>query len=124
FIQIATGNLWQGIGILIVTVLVIVNVDNLLRPRLVGQETGMHDLMVFFSTLGGIGMFGPMGFIIGPMVAALFLSVLDIYSAEFKEDLDGTWPTGRRGMGSAEPAIPELEPPEVRDEPVVAPKEG
>ena len=129
FIQIATGNLWQGIGILIVTVLVIVNVDNLLRPRLVGQETGMHDLMVFFSTLGGIGMFGPMGFIIGPMVAALFLSVLDIYSAEFKEDLDGTWPTGRRGMGSvepSEPAIPELEPPEVRNEPVVvvAPKEG
>ncbi|HKV09823.1 MAG TPA: AI-2E family transporter, partial [Thermoanaerobaculia bacterium] len=66
FIQIATGNLWQGIGILIVTILVIVNVDNLLRPRLVGQETGMHDLMVFFSTLGGIGMFGPTGFIIGP----------------------------------------------------------
>lgn len=123
FIQIATGNLWQGVGILAVTILVIVNVDNLLRPRLVGQETGMHDLMVFFSTLGGIGMFGPMGFIIGPMVAALFLSVLDIYSAEFKEDLDGTWPTGRKGMGPAEPAIPELEPPEVRSEPVVAPKD-
>ena len=64
--------------------IVIVNVDNLIRPRLVGQETGMHDLMVFFSTLGGIAMFGPMGFIIGPMVAALFLSLLDIYSAEFR----------------------------------------
>ena len=50
----------------------------------------MHDLMVFFSTLGGITMFGAMGFIIGPMIAALFLSVLDIYSREFKEDLDGT----------------------------------
>ena len=125
FIQIATGHVWQGIGILIVTVLVIVNVDNLLRPRLVGQETGMHDLMVFFSTLGGIGMFGPMGFIIGPMVAALFLSLLDIYSAEFKEDLDGTWPTGRKGMGpsSRRPADPQLEPPEVRNEPVVAPKD-
>src|SRR4029453_17156499 len=68
FIQIATGHLWQGIGILLVTVLVIVNVDNLMRPRLVGQETGMHDLMVFFSTLGGIAMFGPAGFIVGPMI--------------------------------------------------------
>lgn len=90
FIQMATGHMAQGIGILLVTVIVIVNVDNLMRPRLVGQETGMHDLMVFFSTLGGIAMFGAMGFIIGPMIAALFLTVLDIYSEEFKEDLEGT----------------------------------
>jgi predicted PurR-regulated permease PerM len=121
FLQIATGHLWQGIGILLITVIVIVNVDNLMRPRLVGQETGMHDLMVFFSTLGGIGMFGPTGFIIGPMVAALFLTFLDIYSAEFKEDLDGTWPVARRPAG---PALPQLEPPEVRDEPVMPPKEA
>src|SRR4030095_12592575 len=52
FLQILTGHLWQGVRILIVPILVIVNVDNLMRPRLVGQETGMHDLMVFFSTLG------------------------------------------------------------------------
>jgi predicted PurR-regulated permease PerM len=90
FIQMATGNMGQGIGILLVTVIVIVNVDNLMRPRLVGQETGMHDLIVFFSTLGGIAMFGAMGFIVGPMLAALFLTLLDIYSAEFKDDLDGT----------------------------------
>ncbi len=87
FYLMATGHLWQGIGLLAVTVVVIVNVDNLLRPRLVGAEAGMHDLMVFFATLGGIGMFGPMGFILGPMIAALFLSILDIYSEEFKEDL-------------------------------------
>jgi predicted PurR-regulated permease PerM len=116
FIQILTGHLWQGIGILIVTILVIVNVDNLMRPRLVGQETGMHDLMVFFSTLGGISMFGPTGFIIGPMIAALFLSVLDIYSAEFQENLDATLP----GAGK-EPALPQLEPPEARAEPVPDP---
>ncbi len=90
FIQMATGNVAQGFGILVVTVLVIVNVDNVMRPRLVGQEAGMHDLMVFFSTLGGIAMFGAMGFIVGPMIAALFLTMLDIYSEEFKEDLEGT----------------------------------
>ncbi len=88
--QILTGHLWQGIGILLMTVIVIVNIDNVMRPRLVGQETGMHDLMVFFSTLGGISMFGPMGFIVGPLVAALFLALLDIYSVEFRE------PPGRR----------------------------
>lgn len=92
--QLISGHPWHALGILLVTVLVISNVDNLLRPRLVGQETGMHDLMVFFSTLGGIGMFGPTGFIIGPMVAALFLSVIDIYSKEFKEQLDRTLPLG------------------------------
>jgi predicted PurR-regulated permease PerM len=117
FIQILTGHTWEGIVIFLVTVLVIVNVDNLMRPRLVGQETGMHDLMVFFSTLGGIGLFGPMGFIIGPVVGALFLTLLDIYSQEFKEDLDGTMPYGS-------PALPQLEPPEVRREPVPDPSPG
>lgn len=115
FIQMATGHVWQGVGILLVTVIVIVNVDNVMRPRLVGQEAGMHDLMVFFSTLGGIAMFGPMGFIIGPMIAALFLSVLDIYSAEYQDNLDGTLP------GTSNSALPELEPPELRDEPVPDP---
>jgi predicted PurR-regulated permease PerM len=116
FVQILTGHTWQGLGILLVTVIVIVNVDNLMRPRLVGQETGMHDLMVFFSTLGGIAMFGPTGFIIGPMIAALFLSVLDIYSAEYRDALDGTLPLGTRA-----PALPQLEPPEARVEPVPDP---
>lgn len=86
-IQAIQGDYGQAIGIAVVTLVVIVNVDNLLRPRLVGQETGMHDLMVFFSTLGGISLFGPTGFILGPMVAALFLALLDIYSQEFKDDL-------------------------------------
>ncbi len=103
-IQIVTDNVPQGIGILVVTLVVIVNVDNLMRPRLVGQETGMHDLMVFFSTLGGIGMFGPMGFIIGPMIAALFLSLLDIYSAEFRDSLDGTLPGTAVVMPAVAPA--------------------
>lgn len=97
FYLMATGHLWQGIGLLAVTVVVIVNVDNLLRPRLVGQEAGMHDLMVFFATLGGIGMFGPMGFILGPMLAALFLSVLDIYSEEFKAELPEPAPLADAG---------------------------
>jgi predicted PurR-regulated permease PerM len=48
----------------------------------------MHDLLIFFSTIGGISMFGVMGFIVGPIIAALFLTILDIYGIEFKSQLD------------------------------------
>ncbi len=87
-IQMINGNLWRGVGIILVTVLVINQLDNLVRPRLVGQESGMHDLMVFFSTLGGIATFGPMGFIVGPVIAAFFLAMIDIYSTEFRHELE------------------------------------
>lgn len=105
-VQAIQGNYWQAIGIAVVTLVVIVNVDNLLRPRLVGQETGMHDLMVFFSTLGGIGLFGATGFILGPMLAALFLVLLDIYSQEFKDDLDSTATTTLVGQPAPQVAAP------------------
>jgi predicted PurR-regulated permease PerM len=104
-VQAIQGNYWQAIGIVAVTLVVIVNVDNLLRPRLVGQETGMHDLMVFFSTLGGIGLFGTTGFILGPMLAALFLALLDIYSEEFKDDLDSTSTTTLPLVGQPAPQV-------------------
>lgn len=67
--------------------IVVGGVDNLLRPWLVGRETKMHELMIFFGTLGGIGMFGITGFIIGPVVAALFITAWDIYSENFSDFL-------------------------------------
>ncbi len=88
FVQILIGNTWEGIAIFLIGALLIGNVDNLLRPKLVGRDAGMHDLMIFFSTLGGISVFGVMGFIIGPVLAALFLTVLDIYAVEFKSQLE------------------------------------
>jgi predicted PurR-regulated permease PerM len=86
-IQIFLGNTWQGIGIILFSLLVVSNIDNILRPRLVGQGAKLHDLIVFFSSLGGIAVFGVMGFIVGPVIASLFVSVLDIYSTEFKDQL-------------------------------------
>lgn len=81
---LATGQVWQGVTILIVTTVVIVNIDNLLRPRLVGAEAGMHDLLVFFSTIGGLSMFGFAGFVIGPVIGSFLLALLDLYEAEFR----------------------------------------
>jgi predicted PurR-regulated permease PerM len=87
-IQIVTGHVWQGLAIAFMGMVVIGNIDNLMRPRLVGKDAGMHDLMIFFSTLGGISVFGVMGFIVGPVIAVLFLTILDIYSVEFKSHLE------------------------------------
>lgn len=88
FVLMLTGQVWQGILLFIIGGAIIGNIDNVLIPRLVGREAGMHDLIVFFSTLGGISVFGVMGFIIGPIIAALFLSILEVYSIEFKKQLE------------------------------------
>jgi len=83
--KIATGHIWQGIIIIFAAIVLNYAIDYLLRPILVGHESKMHDLLIFFSTLGGIIIFGVMGFIIGPMIAMIFITLLDIYSLEFKE---------------------------------------
>jgi len=63
------------------------NLDNVLRPRLVGKDTAMHDLFVLFGTLGGIAMFGILGIIVGPIIAALFITIWEIYGKAFSEYL-------------------------------------
>ncbi len=63
------------------------NLDNILRPRLVGKDTEMHDLFVLFGTLGGITMFGLLGIILGPIVAALFITIWEIYGEAFQNYL-------------------------------------
>jgi predicted PurR-regulated permease PerM len=83
-VKILLGQWMQGIGILVVGVALISSIDNLLKPRLVGKDTEMHPLLIFFGTLGGIGAFGIIGFLIGPIVAALFVTIWDIYAREFR----------------------------------------
>ncbi len=63
------------------------NLDNIIRPRLVGKDTEMHDLFVLFGTLGGLTMFGLLGIIIGPIVAALFITIWEIYEDAFQDYL-------------------------------------
>jgi predicted PurR-regulated permease PerM len=87
-IMMLMGHIWQGVALFLISAVIISSVDNILQPRLVGRSSGLHDLLIFFSTLGGISMFGVMGFIVGPIIAALFVSILDVYSIEFKSQLD------------------------------------
>jgi predicted PurR-regulated permease PerM len=82
-----TGSLAKGLLLAGFCALVVGSIDNLLRPRLVGRDTQLHDLLIFFSTIGGLVVFGPMGFIVGPIVAALFVTVWEIYGAAFRDEL-------------------------------------
>lgn len=84
---IATGSLWPAAFLALYCGAVVGSVDNLLRPRLVGSDARMSDLMILISTLGGIAMFGPVGFIVGPIVAAVFVTIWDVYGRAFAESL-------------------------------------
>jgi predicted PurR-regulated permease PerM len=81
----ATGRTGVSIGLVVYFLLVVGSVDNLLRPRLVGKGTQMPDLLVLLSTLGGLMMFGAVGFILGPVLAALFVTIWGIFNAFVRE---------------------------------------
>lgn len=74
-----SGMIWQGVVLALFGVFVIGLVDNVLRPILVGKDTKMPDYLILISTLGGMSVFGLNGFVIGPMVAALFISTWGLF---------------------------------------------
>jgi predicted PurR-regulated permease PerM len=85
---LATGSVMEGVGLIVWGVVVIGLVDNILRPVLVGKDTKMPDYIVLFSTVGGMALFGLNGFVIGPVVAALFIAAWDLFASasEFHND--------------------------------------
>jgi predicted PurR-regulated permease PerM len=86
---LATGALWQGLALIAFGVVVIGLVDNLLRPILIGQDTKIPDYIVLVSTLGGLATFGANGFVIGPIIAAMFISLWEVFSASRRSNEDG-----------------------------------
>jgi predicted PurR-regulated permease PerM len=99
---------WQAaLGLTLFNALIVGSVDNVLRPRMVGRDTEMHDLMILFSTLGGIAAFGPMGFIIGPILAAVFVTSWEIFGAAFGDVIPVAQPILLTdGKGPQAPAPP------------------
>lgn len=86
----STGRTGAAIGLLVWGGAIVGSIDNVLRPKLVGKDTKMSDLMILLSTLGGIGFFGVVGFILGPILAGLVLTIWRIYGSHFidkNEDL-------------------------------------
>lgn len=105
---LATGSIAKGAGLIAYGVLVIGLVDNVLRPILVGKDTKMPDYVVLISTLGGLAIFGLNGFVIGPMIAAMFIAVWAIFvheraSIEQTDAAAGVTPAAAKPLESAAP---------------------
>ena len=73
------GSIGPAIGLLIWSILVVGLVDNFLAPKLVGSKTKMHELLILVSILGGLQVFGPIGFIVGPTILAAVMVVVELY---------------------------------------------
>ena len=86
-VMLILGNVWEGIFMILVGSLLIGTIDNFLRPILVGKDVSIHPLLILFSTLGGIALFGITGFVIGPIITALFLSLWGIYAHHYRKEL-------------------------------------
>lgn len=82
---LASGGIWKGAVLFAFGILVIGLVDKVLRPVLIGKETKIPDYLVLVSTLGGIATFGPNGFVVGPMIAALFLAAWSVFPVMMSE---------------------------------------
>jgi len=82
----ATGALWKGLFLVGFFVVVVGLVDNILRPLLVGKDTKMPDYMILIATLGGMEIYGINGFVIGPLIAALFIACWNLLSGRDNRD--------------------------------------
>ena len=74
-----TGHYAKAIILTVWGTLVIGMVDNFLRPKLVGSRTRMHELLIFFAVLGGLNVFGVLGVVLGPVVVAVTLAVVEVF---------------------------------------------
>jgi len=76
---------WKGVGLFFYGLLIISGIDNILKPKLIGERAKIHPVLVIIGVLGGLAVFGIVGFIIGPLTLALFKAMLDIYEREKAE---------------------------------------
>ncbi|MFB0898056.1 MAG: AI-2E family transporter [Polaromonas sp.] len=104
---LATGAVLNGFLLAAFGVLVIGLVDNVLRPLLVGKDTKLPDYVVLMSTIGGMALFGLNGFVIGPVIAAMFIAAWDLFSVSRQlEPLVPLKPAEPTEASSKSPAVP------------------
>jgi predicted PurR-regulated permease PerM len=101
YLFIAKGPLW-GIGLMVYSVIVISNIDNIARGKVVGSSAGLHPGLTVIAAIGGLTFFGFVGFLMGPLAIAMFLLVMRFWQEEFVE-MHGLNPALRR---KEEPVLP------------------
>jgi predicted PurR-regulated permease PerM len=99
---LATGAVWQAVVVILSGVLVIGVADNVLRPILVGRDTGIPDWLVLVTTLGGIDLLGLSGIVVGPLVGALFITGWHIMTEKREGLLTQTGPAESDPAAAAE----------------------
>ena len=83
---VLSGSLAQGIILAVLGALIISLIDNIIRPVIIqGRSDGIHILLLFFALAGGLLFFGPAGLVLGPLVTALLMGLLEIYGLEFRQ---------------------------------------
>ncbi len=83
------GRYTAAMGFFLFCILESVLIENLLKPRLMGSRMQMHSMLIFFAVLGGIGSFGLVGLLYGPLIAAFFLTVVDLYERSYRDQFFG-----------------------------------
>ncbi|MBP9837036.1 MAG: AI-2E family transporter [Candidatus Pacebacteria bacterium] len=86
-ILLATGSIWEGVTLLVVGILLVSLVDEFLRPILVGRGSKMPDSVTLLATIGGLTTFGVSGFVVGPIIAAFFLSLWLMFGERYQKEL-------------------------------------
>jgi len=85
-ILILGGSVVKGLIVILVGMLIISQTDNFIRPVLISGKTSLHPLLLFFTILGGISLFGLLGLVVGPMVAASFTILLKVFELRLHPD--------------------------------------
>lgn len=84
---LVVGKVWQGVFLLAWGVLVVSNVDNVVRPLLIGRSSGVHPLFVLVGVLGGVAAFGFIGLFLGPVLVGVTVSVLKVWEEEYLDPM-------------------------------------
>ncbi len=85
---VLSGETFRGVGLLIYSAILVSTMDNILRPKLIGSRAQVHPVLILLGVLGGIAYFGFSGFILGPLVLSIFVTILDVYRKEFALKMD------------------------------------
>lgn len=99
-VMILTGNVWQGVTVIAAHLLIVTNIDNVLRPQLVPATAKLDPALMILAVFAGLGMFGFFGIILGPVLMIILTTTVQIYLEVFKgtASIDHTKPVKKRRL--------------------------
>jgi len=87
-IELSKGNYFTGIGLLLFSGIIVAQIDNVIKPKMIGSKTSMHPFLVLIGIFGGLALFGIIGFIIGPVIVALCSMAIKFFNEEIASETD------------------------------------